>query len=134
MRSAMNRSASGGMALSLSDTRYQDGFVFHPAALCGFRSGRPMTAAAGSRNIVSAVSTGRVGTETFRGKRSLLNVEVGPLAVLRGASNAVGQDVLASSEGGNGCCTLAQPLADVKGRTPPSRPVRRHCPSRRRPG
>src|SRR5258708_20383041 len=33
IRSAMNRSASGGMALSCSDTRYQDGLVFHPAAV-----------------------------------------------------------------------------------------------------
>src|SRR6266849_5649956 len=33
IRSAMNRSASGGMALSWSDTRYQDGLVFHPAAV-----------------------------------------------------------------------------------------------------
>src|SRR5258708_39073657 len=32
IRSAMNRSASGGMALSCSDTRHQDGLVFHPAA------------------------------------------------------------------------------------------------------
>src|SRR4029077_20995961 len=33
IRSAMNRSASGGMALSWSDTRHQDGLVFHPAAV-----------------------------------------------------------------------------------------------------
>src|SRR6478672_503896 len=33
IRSAMTRSASGGIALSCSDTRYQDGLVFHPAAV-----------------------------------------------------------------------------------------------------
>ena len=39
MRSAMNRCASGGMALSFSDTRYQDGFVFHPAVVAFFGKG-----------------------------------------------------------------------------------------------
>jgi hypothetical protein len=37
MRSAMNRSASGGMALSFSGTRYQDGFPPRRGGVLGER-------------------------------------------------------------------------------------------------
>jgi hypothetical protein len=57
IRSAMNRSQSGVMALSWSDTRYHDGFVFQPARVAFSVS----AASANGRcvaNMTSAVSTG----------------------------------------------------------------------------
>ena len=57
IRWAMNRSASGGMALSCSETRNQDGLDFHPAAVAFSLS----AAAASGRwvaNMTSATSTG----------------------------------------------------------------------------
>src|SRR5690348_8882523 len=57
MRSAMNRSASGGIALSCSDTRNQEGLVLHLAAVAfsvsaASESGRCVA------NMTSARSTG----------------------------------------------------------------------------
>src|SRR6266568_4881614 len=57
MLSAMNRCASGGMALSFSDTSYHDGFVFHPAAVA-FSVRAPSESGRCVAQIASAVSTG----------------------------------------------------------------------------
>ena len=70
MRSAMNRSASGGMALSFSDTRYQDGFVFHPAAVA-FSVRAASDSGRWVAHIASAMSTGASAQNVSR-NRSLL--------------------------------------------------------------
>src|SRR5271156_3911370 len=69
MRSAMNRSASGGMALSCSETRYHDGLAFQPAAVAfsvraATESGRCVA------NMTSTISTGTSAQKGSR-KRSL---------------------------------------------------------------
>jgi hypothetical protein len=58
MRWAMNRSASGGMALSCSDTRDQEGLVLHPAAVAF-----SVSAAAESGRCVANMTAARsIGT------------------------------------------------------------------------
>src|SRR3954466_2070089 len=70
MRSAMNRSAPGGMALSFSDTRYQDDVLFHPAAVA-FSVRAASDSGLWVANIVSAMSTGASAQNVSR-NRSLL--------------------------------------------------------------
>jgi hypothetical protein len=65
MRPAMNRSVSGGMALSCSDTRYHGGLLLQPMAVA-----LPVSAAGDSgrwvANITSATS---IGTSAHRHRR-----------------------------------------------------------------
>ena len=104
IRCAMNRSASGEIALSCSETRNQDGLLFQPAAV--------------AFSLSAATESGRwvehdighvhrhVGAERLP-ELLLLDVQIG---TARGAGRVVGSRaaVLASRGGGNGCCTLAQ--------------------------
>src|SRR5579859_6103213 len=105
MRLAMNRSASGGMALSCSDTRNQEGLVLHPAAVAF-----SVSAAADSgrcvANMTSARSTGTSAQNVSR-NCSFAMYRSGPCGA-PGASYGVGKDVDESIDGGNGPCTLAQ--------------------------
>src|SRR5713226_1078892 len=76
MRSAMNRSASGAMALSRSETRYQLGLDFQPAAVAA-----SVSAATDSgrwvANMTSARSMGTSAQNVSR-NRSLLMYRSGP--------------------------------------------------------
>src|SRR5271156_3930292 len=67
MRSAMNRSASGGMALSRSDTRYQDGLVFQPAAVA-FSVSAATESGRWVANMTSAISTGTSAQKVSRNR------------------------------------------------------------------
>ena len=76
IRLAMNLSASGGMALSCSDTRNQDGLFFHPASVAfsvsaASESGRCVA------NMTSATSTG-TSAQNVSLKPSLLMYRSGP--------------------------------------------------------
>src|SRR5215469_4551667 len=105
IRLAMNRSASGGMALSCSDTRNQDGLVFQPASVAFSVS----AAAASGRcvaNMMSATSTG-TSAQNVSLNPSFPMYRSGPPAAPT-AGYGVGAAVVASIDGGNGCCTLAQ--------------------------
>ena len=78
IRWAMNLSASGDMALSCSDTRNQDGLVFHPASVAFSVS----AASASGRcvaNITSATSTG-TSAQNVSLNRSLPTYRSGPCA------------------------------------------------------
>src|ERR1700678_1275766 len=102
---AMNRWASGGRALSCSDTMYHDGRFFQPAMVAGSVSaaelrGRWLTAIVAARS--SATSAQKV-----RWKSAILMNRSGPPAA-PGASYGLGTDVDASNEGGNSPSTLAQ--------------------------
>src|SRR6201997_1611783 len=70
MRSAMNRSQSGGMALSCSDTRNQDGFVFQPAAVA-FSVSAASDSGRCVAHMTSAASTGTSAQNVSR-NRSLV--------------------------------------------------------------
>src|SRR5271155_3352597 len=105
IRFAMKRSASGGIALSCSDTMYHVGRSFQPTRLAGSvmaaaLSGRWLTA------IGPATSIGR-SAQKVSWKSGILMKRSGPPAA-PGASYDVGSEVVAPSDGGDGSCTLAQ--------------------------
>src|ERR1700730_17305259 len=104
MRSAMNRSASGGIALSCSDTRNQEGVVFQPAAVA-FSVSAASESGRWVANMTSARSTGTSAQNVSR-NCSLAMYRSGPCGA-PGASYGVGREVEASMDGGNGSCTLA---------------------------
>src|SRR3954469_25847674 len=68
------------MALSFSDTRYQDGVLFHPAAVA-FSVRAASDSGLWVANIVRDVD-GRVGAERFA-EPFFVDVEVGPLRCSR---------------------------------------------------
>src|SRR5579863_4218302 len=105
MRSAMKRSASGGIALSCSETRNQEGLDFHPAAVA-FSVSAATDSGRWVANMTSATSTGTSAQNVSR-NCALAMYRSGPPGA-PGASYGVGPEVLASIEGGNGPCTLAQ--------------------------
>ena len=97
-RIAMKRSASGGMALSCTDTKYHEGRSFHPATVAfsvraARLSGRWLTA------IVAARSAGK-SAQKVRWNSSILMNRSGPPAA-PGASYGLGTEVEAKSEAGN---------------------------------
>src|SRR3984957_82817 len=67
MRSAMNRSASGGMALSCSDTRYHDGLFFQPAGFA-FSVSAASDSGRWVANMTSATSTGTSAQNVSRNR------------------------------------------------------------------
>src|ERR1700683_676021 len=85
IRCAMNRSASGEIALSCSETRNQDGLVFHPAAVA-FSWSAATASGRWVANMTSATSTGTSAQNVSRNP-SFWDVQVG---TARGAGRVVG--------------------------------------------
>src|SRR5258707_14046136 len=67
MRSAMNRSAPGAMALSCSETRYHDGLFFQPAAVA-FSVSAASDSGRWVANITSAEPTGTAAEKAARNR------------------------------------------------------------------